>query len=46
MWNIKTFETKEEMEQFIESGNYQWEFCFVDNAAYAIEYRKLRQYGN
>ena len=46
MWDIKTFETKYDMLEFIESGNYKWSFCFVDNAPYAIEYRKLRQYGN
>lgn len=42
MWRIKTFKTKEAMENFIRHNNnkMQWEEVFVNNE-YAIQYKRL-----
>lgn len=44
MWKIKTFRTKEAMQNFIDknSNKIQWQEVFVNNGL-AIEYRKLRR---
>lgn len=43
MWKIKTFKTKQAMENFLakNQNKIQWVEVFVNNA-YAIEYRKLK----
>lgn len=42
MWRIKTFKTKEAMENFIRHNNnkMQWKEVFVNNE-YAIQYKRL-----
>jgi len=43
MWEVKEFQTREQMNSFIEKcrNRIQWEEVFIDNG-YAIEYRHLR----
>lgn len=42
MWRIKTFKTKEEMQNFIYKNNskMEWHEIFLNNE-YGIEYRRL-----
>ena len=40
MYQTKIFNTKEELFDFINSGNYVYDFVFVNNANYAIEYKE------
>lgn len=42
MWRIKTFKTKEEMQNFINKNDHkmQWHEIFVNNE-YGIEYKRL-----
>lgn len=43
MWNIKTFKTKQAMQQWIERNDHktQWHEVFINNA-YGVEYKALR----
>ena len=42
MWQTKTFETREQMNRWIEENGHtiQWNEIFVNNA-YGLEYRRL-----
>jgi len=39
MWQIKEFQTLEEMERFIRDNDIQYEQIFINNVPYAIEYK-------
>lgn len=43
MWKIKTFKTKKTMAQFIKRHNIVWNEIFLNNIAYAIEYKPLKK---
>ena len=42
MWQIKEFQTLEEMERFIRDNDIQYEQIFIDNVPYSIEYKYNR----
>jgi len=41
VWKLKKFKSREAMQTFINKGGIQWQEVFINNVAYAIEYRKL-----
>lgn len=45
MWEIKEFKNKEAYNKFIDKNKnkIQYENIFINNVAYAIEYRKLKK---
>lgn len=43
MWEIKTFQTKEEMEKFTNSHKITYSRVFINNVPYAIEYKAIKE---
>lgn len=43
MWEIKTFQTKEEMEKFTNSHKITYSRVFINNVPYAIEYKQRKE---
>ena len=43
MWKIKTFKTKEAMDKFIRTHRIAYQQIYINNVAYAIEYKSLKE---
>jgi len=43
MWQIKTFKTQEQMQQFINTHRIAYSQIYIENVPYAIEYKRLTE---